>query len=100
MDTINTPQNIVADLRIDYADGQTVTITVPADATFKEFYFSGDHATDRNFGAGLGQTTSASGLKHITGNVGNHARECCQKWAAGCGEYTIADFLAFILLRS
>ena len=69
MDTINTPQNIVADLRLDYANGQTVTITVPADATFKEFYFSGDHATDRNFGAGLGKV---NGLADIPAYLNKH----------------------------
>ena len=69
MDTINTPQNIVADLRLDYADGQTVTITVPADASFKEFYFSGEHATDRNFGTHLGKV---NGLADIPAYLNKH----------------------------
>ena len=95
MNNINTPQNIVADLRLDYADGQTVTITVPSDATFKRFYFSGDHATDRNFGTGFGKV---NGLADIPAYLNKHV------WRKGgrviASKVTIYDPERYALLIS
>ena len=60
METINTPQ-IVADLRIEYTDGQNVLVQVPASASFKKFYQwcpAGGPVSceiDRNFGTDLGK---------------------------------------------